>query len=85
MKFLEIKIFIIIESMFKIPKKNYIGFLKPRRKIVDKTGKYVERFEPSRKLLLAIAISTLGFGYYGFKKYTNFGKKTITVSKHDIN
>ena len=70
--------------MIKIIRKN-IGFLKPRRKIVDKSGKYVERFEPSKKLLLAIGTTTLGFSFYALNKYTKFRGKKIKSSEIDIN
>lgn len=71
--------------MLKILNKKYIGFLKPRRRIVDKSGKYVERFEPSRKLLAVIALSCAGFGYYTLKRYANYGKKTVKVSEINTN
>lgn len=51
--------------MIKLFRRTYIGFLKPRRRIVDKTGKKVERFEPSRKLLSVMILSILGFSFIG--------------------
>lgn len=51
--------------MIKFLNRSYIGFLKPRRRIVDKTGKKVERFEPSRKLVGVMVISLFGFSLFG--------------------